>query len=93
MRANPQAVPERPARTIDSVTAVKWLEDYALYDHARAAQRVRFIRTYRSYVINYNLGRDLVAQYVERLGGNDPIARWRVFGELISSPRLPSGLQ
>jgi hypothetical protein len=46
---------------------------------------------YRSYVINYNLGRDLVAAYVERAAGAD--ARWRVFGELLGSPRLPSGLK
>ena len=77
---------------IDSTAAVKWLSDYALYDPARAAQRVRFIHTYRSYVINYNLGRDLVAAWVERHAGDDPAARWRVFGELLSSPRLPSGL-
>ena len=78
---------------IDSTAAVAWLQRYALYDPARAAQRVRFIRTYRSYVINYNLGKDLVAAYVERTAGADPAARWRVFGELLSSPRLPSGLQ
>jgi hypothetical protein len=78
---------------IDSAAAVKWLEDYALYDHPRAQQRVRFIRTYRSYVINYNLGKDLVANYVERAAAGDAAKRWRVFGELLSSPRLPSGLQ
>ena len=32
---------------------------------ARAEQRTRFFDTYRSYVINYNLGKDLVRQYVE----------------------------
>ena len=61
----------------------------------RAAQRVRFIDQYRSYVINYNLGQDLVREYIERRGGtaDNPEARWRVFTELISSPRLPSGLE
>ena len=40
----------------------------------RAEQRVRFIDQYRSYVINYNLGKDMVARYVEsrgRRGAND----------------------
>jgi hypothetical protein len=78
--------------------AAQWLETYALMSPERAAQRVRFIERYRSYVINYNLGRDLVARYVERAaegqeGRRAEAARWRVFGELIGSPRLPSGLQ
>jgi hypothetical protein len=60
---------------------------------ARAQQRVRFIETYRSYVINYNLGEDLVREYVERRAGADPARRWQVFGALLSSPRLPSGLR
>ncbi len=59
------------------------------------AQRVKFFDTYRSYVINYNLGQDLVRQYVERSAGPNATAddRWRVFGALLASPRLPSGLQ
>ena len=54
---------------------------------------MRFIDTYRSYVINYNLGRDMVAAWVARVGGQSPDARWFVFGELLSSPRLPRDLQ
>jgi hypothetical protein len=54
---------------------------------------VRFIDKYRSYVINYNLGEELVREYIETKAGAEPAARWRVFGELISSPRLPSGLK
>jgi hypothetical protein len=78
---------------IDAAAAAAWLTRYALMEPARAQQRVRFIDKYRSYVINYNLGRDLVAAYVEREGGADPGRRWRVFAELLSSPRLPSGLK
>ena len=61
----------------------------------RAAQRVRFIDQYRSYVINYNLGQDLVRQYIEKHGGtaDHPEQRWQEFAKLISSPRLPSGLR
>ena len=47
--------------------AAAYLAKYSLMSPERAAQRVRFIDTYRSYVINYNLGRDLVRAYVERL--------------------------
>jgi hypothetical protein len=78
--------------TIDATGAAKWHETYVLMTPERAAQRVRFIDQYGAYVINYNLGEDLVAAYVERLAGDDAEKRWQVFAELLSSPRLPSGL-
>ena len=79
---------------IDREAAVAWLERYALMPRDRAAQRVRFIDQYRSYVINYNLGQDMVRRYIEGKGGtaDRPDVRWRVFEELLSSPRLPSSL-
>src|SRR4029077_16054244 len=49
--------------------AEAWLVRYALMSPERAAQRVRVIDQYRSYVINYNLGQDLVRQYIEKKGG------------------------
>ena len=73
--------------------AAAWLERYAILSPQRAEQRVRFIEQYRSYVINYNLGKDLVGEYVERVAGDDRALRWQVFGELLGSPRLPSGLR
>jgi hypothetical protein len=80
---------------IDSIAAAAWLSQYALYPPERARQRVRFIERYRSYVINYNLGQDLVRRWVERQGGTPdaPEQRWNAFAALLSSPRLPSGLQ
>jgi hypothetical protein len=78
---------------IDAGAAARWINAYALMEPARAAQRVRFIDKYRSYVINYNLGEDLVRQYVEARSGGDPERRWQVFTDLLSSPRLPSNLR
>jgi hypothetical protein len=78
--------------TIDKAAAAGWLERYALYAKPRAEQRVRFIEQYRSYVINYNLGKDMVAEYIDRRAGTDPQKRWVEFEKLLSSPRLPSGL-
>ena len=72
--------------------AAEWLTNYALMAPARARQRIKFFDQYRSYVINYNLGKDLVRDYVERRCGGDAQKRWDVFAELLSSPRLPSGL-
>jgi hypothetical protein len=70
--------------------AADWLVRYSLSSPERARQRIRFFDTYRSYVINYNLGQDLVKTYVERAA--TPAERWRRFGELLSTPRLPSDL-
>ena len=78
--------------TLNAEQAVDWLVNYAAMSRPRAEQRLRFIEKYRSYVINYNLGKDLVRHHVDTLAGDDSDRRWQVFGELLSSPRLPSGL-
>jgi len=78
---------------IDETAAVQWLQKYAVMEPARAQQRVKFIQRYRSYVINYNLGEDMVRRYIEKRSGTDPEKRWSEFAKLLSSPRLPSGLQ
>ncbi len=78
---------------IDGDAAARWLAQYALMDVQRARQRVRFFDQYRSYVINYNLGQDLVRDYVRR---GEPVSRalmWNRFGGLLTTPRLPSGLR
>jgi hypothetical protein len=79
---------------IDAAAAATMLEKYGLYSAPRAAQRVRFIDQYRSYVINYNMGKDMIRRYVESQGGtaSNEVRRWEVFERLLSSPRLPSGL-
>jgi len=80
---------------IDGVAAAEWLSKYAMTPKQRAEQRIRFIDQYRSYVINYNLGEDMVADYINGLGGtaDQPARRWAEFTKLLASPRLPSGLR
>lgn len=80
---------------IDATAAADWLERWALAaPRARAEQRVRFFDRYRSYVINYNLGQDLVRRWVESEGGtaDRPERRWEVFERLLASPRLPGDI-
>jgi hypothetical protein len=74
--------------------AVEFLRRCALMSPGHAEQRVRFIDRYRAYVINYDLGEDLVKAHVEGRGGTaaDAKKRWEEFGRLLASPRLPSGL-
>ncbi len=78
----------------DEKTAAAWLERYLLSEPEQAAHRVKFIQHYRTYVINYNLGEDMVQKYIELQGGTEdqPEKRWRIFGQLLASPRLPSAL-
>ena len=80
---------------INADAAAAWLQKYALMDEKRAKQSTKFIETYRSYVINYNLGEDMVRSYIEKLGGtaNQPEQRWRKFEQLLASPRLPGDIR
>lgn len=74
--------------------AARWLTEYALMAPERAQQRTRFFDQYRSYVINYNLGLDLVKKYIDARGGDpaSPQKRWKEFQVLLSTPQVPSGL-
>ena len=71
---------------LDRAGAEAAMARYWLSTPEAAAKTVRFIDTYRSYVINYNLGRDLVQQWVERNGGGDPATRWTAYEALLRAP-------
>ncbi|SEA29548.1 hypothetical protein [Microbulbifer marinus] len=76
---------------IDGDKVVELFQKYTLMSPEKAAQRKRFVDAYGAYVINYNWGKKLVADYVEE-GTEDPNERWQRFSKLLSSPRLPSSL-
>jgi hypothetical protein len=77
------------AGRIDRDTALDQLQAYSLVARDRAEQRLSFIERYRSYVINYGLGRDMVQAWVESQLGD----RWDVTEQLLSSQTLPTDLQ
>ena len=78
----------------DRQQTVDWLERYALVSPPRAERNVQFIEKYRSYVINYNLGKDLVRHYVETSDVAEPSIerKWQVFERVLASPTIPSDL-
>ncbi len=78
----------------DQQQTIDWLERYALVSAPRAERNVQFIEKYRSYVINYNLGKDLVRHYIETSGGPNPSPErsWQDFERLLASPLTPSDL-
>lgn len=80
---------------ISRENAIKQIEKYSLFNPEKAEQSVRFIEANRSYIINYNLGKDLVAKHIELQGGSysNPEKRWKVFKELLSNPYSASTLK
>ncbi len=68
--------------------AITLLQTYNLTTQERAEQRLEFIDTYRSYIINYGLGRDMVESWVERQGSD----HWAPMERLLSSQLLPVDL-
>lgn len=71
--------------------AIALTQTYGLVSAKRAAQTVAFSEQYRSYVINYGLGLDMVRAWVEA-AGPDQVARWKRMEAVISEPTLPSDL-
>lgn len=76
---------------IDRAEAIRLTQVYQLVSKERARQSIDFTETYRSYVINYGLGQDMVRDYVTAQGP-DPIDRWAAMERVISSPFLPVDL-
>jgi hypothetical protein len=77
---------------------IEWLVNVALYPPEKSAQRLSFYDANRGYVINYNLGKDMVKAWVDKqVTAADPAAarqqRWEAFKALLSSPRLASALR
>lgn len=73
--------------TMSRDKATTYLTKYCLMNDETAAKSISFIKKYRSYVINYNYGLDMVKNYIEKNGGTpkDPIKRWELFGRLLSN--------
>ena len=75
----------------DAEQTIERLMKYSMTTRERAEQSLRFIENYRSYVINYNHGKALVADYIER-DTDSAAARWAKFRTLLSNAVLPEDL-
>jgi hypothetical protein len=73
---------------------VTWHMRYLLVSRERAEKSLRFIESGRSYIINYDLGKKMVMDYMDRQGAplDQPEKAWPKFEAMMSSPILPSGL-
>jgi hypothetical protein len=77
---------------------IDWLINVSLHPIEKAPQRIRFYDANRGYVINYNLGRDLIGNYLAgKVKGLEAPeleqTKWALFAELMSTPQLPSLLK
>ena len=72
-----------------------YLSAYALLSPDRARKLVSFFDGFRSYIINYYVGYDLVKAHIEGKypGAEERPGRWKEFGEILSTPRVPSDLE
>ena len=73
---------------VDRETTIQRMMRYQFASRAGAIQSLSFIDTYRSYIINYDLGRDIVATWVEGQGPD----HWATMRTLLSSQLLPADL-
>jgi hypothetical protein len=72
--------------------AVPLIQKYYLQSYARSEQRLRFMEKYRGYVINYNIGQDIVRDYVQN-AGDTPEAQWAAFRDMLTIPLTPADMQ
>jgi hypothetical protein len=77
---------------IDRARAVELTQRYQLMSRERAERSIAFAEHYRSYVINYATGEDLVRAYIERAGPSAE-ARWRAYESILNQPTLPEHLR
>jgi len=72
--------------------AVPLIQKYYLQSYEKSEQRLRFMEKYRGYVINYNIGQDIVRAYVTS-AGETPEEQWAAFRDMLTIPLTPSDMQ
>ncbi|WP_299075172.1 hypothetical protein [uncultured Paraglaciecola sp.] len=63
--------------------AIEMTRKYSLVSKERAEQSVRFSEQYRAYVLNYNLGKEIVRNYVNKQSKNEA-QKWQAFERLLT---------
>lgn len=71
--------------------AVRMLRKYGLESEISAIRRMNFVRRYRSYIINYTLGKRFVKNYIEKHADSEE-SKWDIYKDLIEKPYLPNDL-
>ena len=80
-------------KKISDETALKYIQKYGLESENSSYRRLDFIRRYRSYIINYTAGKQLVDSYIRKKAGNDNEKKWQVYKDILEKPYLPPDLE
>jgi hypothetical protein len=72
---------------------VNFLMQYQLRTQAEAENSISFFETYRSYVISYSIGVDMLKEYFKTMGVDTIEKRWNLYYTLISNPVLPKDIR
>ncbi len=78
--------------TMTAAEVQAWNVRHGLATPERARKTVEFVDAYRSYVVNYGYGEELVGRRLAR-AGKDTRRRWAAFLELIGEPVVPAQLR
>ncbi len=74
----------------DDKKTIEWIKKYNLRTEDSARKLLEFIKTYRSYIINYSAGYDIIKTILE--SEKSETKRWQIFNQIISKPFVPSTL-
>ena len=78
---------------MDEKEAVRWLKEYGLLNNESAVKYISFIKANRSYVINYNYGKDVAHNYITSKGGDESDdKRWSAFTWMLKNQIMPADL-
>ena len=76
---------------ISEEKAIELLMKYNLINKEKSTQRLAFIKFNRSYVINYNLGEDIVKEYInKKCNKGSTKEKWAIFYDLLKNPKTAS---
>ncbi len=70
-----------------------YLSRNALLSPERAQKLVDFFDQFRTYIVNYYVGYDLVKEFMESGGAGPAAESWKKFERILSTPQVPSGLK
>ncbi len=70
---------------------IDWLKKYNLRSEESARKLIEFIKRYRTYIVNYSAGYDLIKYCIEAKESESE--KWKLFNEIITTPTIPSNLE